>query len=319
MEPLQESPVAKSKILIIGATGRLGRHITKASAAAGHPTFLLIRRGTLKIPGPEKTAVLEDLRNLGTSILEGSLEDKSSLLNALKQVDVVISAVGHADQQFLLIEAIKEAGNIKKFYPTEYGTDFDRATCVPSLTPMKAKIQVRRAIEAAGIPYTIVANVAFASIFLAHFWHLEYESPPRDKVEFYGDGERRVPFVFEEDVAKYLIESVDDSRTLNKVLCVRPKLNFISPKQVVARWEKKLRHTLEKTYVTEEEMLKRLSEPDGPPLFDIYTPNLILALRYVIFVKGEMDLPLLPNEVEADELYPHVKYRTVEEFLDSCL
>ncbi|KAL3682035.1 hypothetical protein R1sor_000057 [Riccia sorocarpa] len=200
----------KSKILIIGATGRLGRHIAKASAVAGHPTFLLIRPDTLANPGPEKAALLGDLKNLGTTTLEGSLVDKSSLLIALKQVDVVISAVAHADQQFLLIEAIKEAGNIKRFYPAEYGTDFDRATSLPPLAPLMVKIQIRRAIEAAGIPYTIVANFVFASLFLGHFWHVEYEAPPRHKVEFYGDGERRVPFVFEEDIAEYIIESVDD-------------------------------------------------------------------------------------------------------------
>ncbi|KAL3682036.1 hypothetical protein R1sor_000058 [Riccia sorocarpa] len=93
----------------------------------------------------------------------------------------------------------------------------------------------------------------------------------------------------------------------------------MSPKQVVAMGEKKLGLTLEKTYVTDEEMLEKLTGPDGPLLFDFYTPNIILAIRYLIFVKGEMDLPLLPNEGEADELYSHIKYKTVEEFLDSCL
>lgn len=47
------------------------------------------------------------------SILQGSLDDHASLVDALKQVDVVISAVSHPEEQFPLIEAIKEAGTIK--------------------------------------------------------------------------------------------------------------------------------------------------------------------------------------------------------------
>jgi hypothetical protein len=33
----------KSKILVIGGTGYLGRHVVAASARLGHPTFALVR------------------------------------------------------------------------------------------------------------------------------------------------------------------------------------------------------------------------------------------------------------------------------------
>ncbi|KAG6544204.1 hypothetical protein Mapa_014404 [Marchantia paleacea] len=310
----------RSKVLIIGATGRIGRHFVKASAAAGHPTFALIRPETLSNPGPEKAVVLEDFKILGTKLLEGSLDNHASLVDALKQVDVVISAVDHADQQFSLIEAIKEAGTIKRFFPTEYGLDADRVTLLPPLQDsIGSKSRVRRAIEQAGIPFTIATNTAFASIFLKHFWHLEYETLPRDKVEFFGDGEGRVSFVYEQDVAKFVIKAVDDPRTLNKVLCIRPKRNFLSPKQVVSLWEQKLGHTLEKTYFSAEDMLKQIAEPEGAVLMGHYTPNMLLSIRYAMFAKGEMDLKPLPHEVEADDLYPDVEYKTVEEFLESSL
>jgi len=48
-------------------------------------------------------------------IVQGDLNDHESLVKALKEVDVVISAVGgqQTDDQVKLIAAIKEAGNIK--------------------------------------------------------------------------------------------------------------------------------------------------------------------------------------------------------------
>ncbi|KAL3682029.1 hypothetical protein R1sor_000051 [Riccia sorocarpa] len=86
----------KSKVLIIGATGRQGRHIDKGQRScmpftiSPHPTTYSENLGA------EKAALLGDLKTLGTTILEGSL------LIALKEMDVVISAVAHVDQQFLL-------------------------------------------------------------------------------------------------------------------------------------------------------------------------------------------------------------------------
>ena len=48
-------------------------------------------------------------------MLQGDLHDHESLVKAIKQVDVVISAVGseQTSDQVKIIAAIKEAGNIK--------------------------------------------------------------------------------------------------------------------------------------------------------------------------------------------------------------
>lgn len=47
--------------------------------------------------------------------MQGDLYDHESLVQAMKQVDVVISTVGHMQlaDQVKLISAIKEAGNVK--------------------------------------------------------------------------------------------------------------------------------------------------------------------------------------------------------------
>ena len=47
--------------------------------------------------------------------MQGDLHDHGNLVKAIKQVDVVISTVGHGQLQdeFKIIDAIKEAGNVK--------------------------------------------------------------------------------------------------------------------------------------------------------------------------------------------------------------
>lgn len=62
----------------------------------------------------------------------------------------------------------------------------------------------------------------------------------------------------EEDIGTYTIKAVDDPRTLNKILYIRPPANTISFNELVALWEKKIGKTLEKIYVPEEQLLKNI-------------------------------------------------------------
>ncbi|KAF9609612.1 hypothetical protein IFM89_017707 [Coptis chinensis] len=127
----------KSKILFIGGTGYMGKFIVQASLKAGHPTFLLVRESSISDPvkgrlmkSPGVTllhvyyiltftinpdAIRLALMVLISCLKYGDLHNHGSLVKAIKQVDVVISIVGH-DQlanQAKIIAAIKEAGNIK--------------------------------------------------------------------------------------------------------------------------------------------------------------------------------------------------------------
>lgn len=57
----------KSKVLIIGATGYLGKFMVAASAKAGHSTFALIRESTAS--DPEKVKTIEDFKNAGVTLV----------------------------------------------------------------------------------------------------------------------------------------------------------------------------------------------------------------------------------------------------------
>lgn len=302
----------KSKILIIGGTGYIGKFIVQASAKAGHPTFLLVRESTLS--NPAKSQIIENFNNLGVKFSIGDLEDHASLVKAIKQVDVVISTVGHEQlsDQVKIIDAIKEAGNVKRFFPSEFGNDVDRVHAVePAKTAFATKAKIRRTIEAEGIPYTYVSSNFFAGYFLPTLAQPGVAAPPRDKVVILGDGNPKGVFNKEDDIGTFTIKAVDDPRTLNKILYVRPPKNTYSFNDLVSLWEKKIGKTLEKIYIPEEQVVKNIQEAAVPL-------NVILSINHSVFVKGDHTNFEIEDSfgVEASQLYPDVKYTTVEEYLD---
>lgn len=174
---------------------------------------------------------------------------------------MVISAVGFMQilEQSKIIAAIKEAGNIKRFVPSEYGNDVDICEAVePINSQFKMKIQIRRAIEEAGIPYTYVVSNMFAGFALSNFLQIGSTTPPRDKIVIPGDGNVKAGFSDERDIGAYTVKAAVDPRAENKVLYILPPQNLLSFNELVALWEKKIGNTLEKIYVSEEELLKQI-------------------------------------------------------------
>nr|XP_043636514.1 eugenol synthase 1-like isoform X2 [Erigeron canadensis] len=303
----------KSKILVIGGTGYIGKFIVEASVKAGHPTFVLVREST--VADPVKNKLVESFKNSGVTLGYGDLNDHESLVKAMKQVDIVISTVGKMQipNQTKIIDAIKESGNIKRFLPSEFGVDVDHQSAVePASKTFDEKIQIRRAIEAQRIPYTYIVSNCFGGIFLPRLAQpIAEATPPRDKVTIPGDGNPQAVFNEEHDIGTYTIKAVDDPRTLNKILYIKPPNNICSLNELVSLWEKKIGKSLEKTYVPEEQILKHIQDSTFPM-------NVALAISHAIFVKGDLTNFEIDSSfgIEATELYPDVKYTTVNEFLD---
>ncbi|KAH9696202.1 Phenylcoumaran benzylic ether reductase 1 [Citrus sinensis] len=235
---------SKSKILSIGGTGYIGKFIVEASVKAGHQTFVLVRESTLS--DPSKSQLLDHFKNLGVNFVIGDVLNQESLVKAIKQVDVVISTVGHTliADQVKIIAAIKEAGNVK-ILPVGIWIDDDRihGAVEPAKSTNVVKAKIRRAVEAEGIPYTYVASYCLNGHFLPNLSQPEATAPPRDKVVILGDG---------------------------------------NPKEA------------------------------APPL------GRLLSIYHSAFVEGvQTDFKIEPSfGVEASQLYPDVKYTTVDEYLN---
>jgi len=64
-----------------------------------------------------------------------------------------------------------------------------------------------------------------------------------------------VIYVNEDDIATYTIKAIDDPRTLNKTLYLRPPKNILSQREVVQIWEKLIGKELKKSTLSKEEFL----------------------------------------------------------------
>jgi len=305
----------KSKILVVGATGYLGRHVVAASARLGHPTLALVRDTA---PSDlAKAALLKSFQDAGVTLLKGDLYDQASLVSAVKAADVVISTLGSLQlaDQTRLIDAIKEAGNVKRFFPSEFGLDVDHTGIVePGKSVLSAKVAIRRAVEAAGIPYTYVVAGFFAGYALPGIGQALAQGPPADKAVVLGDGNAKAVYVEEGDIGTYTVLAADDPRAENKTLYVRPPANTLSHNELLALWEKKSGRGFEREYVPEETVLKQIQESPVPA-------NIILSIWHAAQVRGEQTgFEVDPAKgVEAADLYPDVKYTTVDEYLDRFL
>lgn len=304
-----------SRVLIVGGTGYMGKRMVMASLALGHPTFVLVRPDQIA-SNIHKAQLVISFKQAGAHLIQGSVDDHESIVNALKQVDVVVSTIAesHILEQLKLVKAIKEVGTIKRFLPSEFGMDVDRMHHVmePGNLLFEQKRQVRRATEAARIPYTYVSANCFAGYFLAGLAQYGRFIPPTDKVFIYGEGTRKVIWVYEDDAATYALKTVDDPKTVNKTVYIRPPKNILSQREVVEIWEKLCGKVLHKVPISEEDWLA----PTEDESMSVQR-KVEMAIFYHIFYRGELANFELnqSNQLEAATLYPDVEYTSVERYL----
>lgn len=149
-------------------------------------------------------------------------------------------------------------------------------------------------------------------------------------------------FVSEVDAAAFTIKTIDDPRTLNKTLYLRPCGNVCSMNDLVEMWEGKIEKKLVKAFVTESQLLEKIKGFVKTSTFLKFFFNFSLALSafclcdaetpypddmemvfiYSFFIKGHhtyFEIDESCGGVNGTELYPDVKYMTVSEFLDTLL
>lgn len=310
----------KSRVLVVGGTGYIGRRIVKASLENDHPTYVLLRPEIgLDI---EKLQMLLSCKAQGARLVEASFDDHRSLVAAVKQVDVVVSAMSGVHfrshnllLQLKLVEAIKEAGNVKRFLPSEFGVDPARMghALEPGRVTFDEKMQIRRAIEEANIPHTYVSANCFAAYFCANLCQLRTLLPPKEKVHVYGSGNVKAIFIDEDDVAMYTIKSIDDPLALNKTIYLRPRENILTQNELIAKWEKLSGKALAKVPIPGDEFLASMKDTD-------FANQVGVGHFYHIFYEGCLtNFDIGDNGAEASELYPEVQYTRMDDYMKRYL
>ncbi|XP_015963212.1 isoflavone reductase homolog [Arachis duranensis] len=306
----------KSKVLVVGGTGYLGKRMVKACLEEGHETYV-IQRPEIGLD-VEKLQILQSFKRQGARLVPASFSDHRSLVDAVKMVDVVICTMSGVHfrshnllVQLKLVEAIKEAGNVKRFLPSEFGMDpaLMGHAMEPGRVTFDEKMKVRKAIEDANIPYTYVSANCFAAYFAGNLSQMGTLLPPTDKVLIYGNGNVKAVYVDEDDVARYTIKTIDDPRTLNKTLYLRPPENILTQRELIHKWETLSGKQLEKSTISEQHFLSPIRDLD-------YAQQVGIGHFYHIFYEGCLtNFEIGDKGEEASELYPEVNYTRMDEYL----
>ena len=128
----------------------------------------------------------------------------------------------------------------------------------PGKSVLSGKVGIRRATEAAGIPYTYAVAGYFAGYGLPNIGQLLAPGPPTDEAVVLGDGDTKVVFVDEADIGTYTVLAAGDPRAENKTLYIKPPSNTLSHNQLLSLWERKTGKTFRREYVPEEAVLKQI-------------------------------------------------------------
>ncbi|MED6148316.1 hypothetical protein PIB30_052042, partial [Stylosanthes scabra] len=144
-----------------------------------------------------------------------------------------------------------------RFLPSEFGVDVARMGHVsgPGKETWHDKIAVRKAIEEAKIPFTYISSNGFAGYFFGGLCQFGALEPYMDSVVLFGDGNVKGIYVDEDDIATYTIKTIDDPRTLNNTVYIRPPQNILSQREVIQIWEKLSNKELQKSSISKEEFL----------------------------------------------------------------
>jgi phenylcoumaran benzylic ether reductase len=162
--------------------------------------------------------------------------------------------------------------------------------------------------------YTYVVAGYFAGYGLPGIGQALSRAPPTDEVVVLGDGSVKAVFVEEGDIATYTVLAAADPRAENKTMYVKPPANTLSHNELLDLWERKAGREFERVYVPEDAVLKQIQESPIPV-------NIVLAIAHLAYVRGGMaGFEIDPaSGVDATELYPDVKYTTVDEYLNRFL
>jgi uncharacterized protein YbjT (DUF2867 family) len=299
------------RVLVIGATGLVGSHIVPALQQRGHKVHAVVRRETLSSQDPAKLGRVADLARRGVVIHEGSLEDAESLTRACRAVEVVVSAVDPMSvaTQAGLLEAIKAAGTIERFLPSEYGGD-PHLSEPGRIMMFDIKREFQKAIESSGVPYTYVYSNCLASLWAVALGQVG-DRPPTEAVTVLGDGNVGAAITTLEDNARFIAASIDDPRTLAASISILG--DTTTQNDLIDHWEAVTGTKLERVHVTREQvdaLIEDAAKSEGRILEVIMT-----QLGRAVWLDGVAG-KLGEGVLDATALYPEIRRESPRAFLD---
>ncbi|QDS75962.1 hypothetical protein FKW77_003701 [Venturia effusa] len=256
---------SSTNILVFGATGLIGKYITEAlinEKSSFDNLGIFTSQSTLD----SKASYIEFLRSNGVKIHAGDVSSSQDVLEAYKSYDTVVSAVGRAviQSQIPLLALAEQTPNIKRFFPSEYGTDIEYGPKPPGEKPHQQKLKVRKYIrenvKRLEVTYLVTGPYVDGYIGAPNRGDVRlggFDVKNR-KAYLLGTGKEKVAFTTMADVGKLLVAAVKSpEQSKNKALIVN---SFTAtPDEILAEFERQIEAKWEKEYIPLD-LLKQLEE-----------------------------------------------------------
>lgn len=298
-----------TNILIFGATGNIGIHITEAILKAS-PGFGKVTVFTSQRTADGKKQLLEGWKSQGAEVVVGDVTSAADVSAAYKNhnVDTVVSAVGRdvLAQQMELIRLAEASGTVKWFFPSEYGTDIEHNERSAGEKPHQVKLAVRRMIrdEVKRLHVTYLVTGPYFD-----FWvRAGNFDAAKKEANVIDDGEGRIGFCTMSDVGKFLVATLRHPETsFGKALKVQSFV--VTPNQVLAEYEKQTggaKWKVTKTPLEEYRKREQKLWEEGDFLATLTTLRRIWAEGGTLYDKNDNEL-LEMGEADLDSLEVAVK------------
>jgi nucleoside-diphosphate-sugar epimerase len=216
------------KVLVTGATGFVGSHLTEALLRQGAQVRTLVR-------SRDHLRWIDGLQ--GVEFCTGELEDRPSLERAVAGVEVIYHVAGvikarhaaeyekvNAGGTSNLLDAAMNA-NLKRFVyvssqaavgPSTIDAPLDEEMPPRPITPYGAsKLEGERRVRGSGLPFTIVRPPAVYGPRDADLFHF-FKLAGRGVVPIPGFGVRKVSLIYVEDLVQGLLLAAGHERALGR-------------------------------------------------------------------------------------------------------
>ncbi|WP_137167209.1 SDR family oxidoreductase [Salinimonas lutimaris] len=195
-----------SSVLVIGASGQIGKQAVQKLLTAGHAVTALVR---------DKSKI-DDLNDDNLSVFEGDLESDFSA--ALKGCDTVVFSAGSGastgpDKTLLIdlwaarnaVEYSKAAGISQFIMVSSVGSDDPDAIDSPLKPYLVAKHMADEHLKQSGLTYTILRPGSLT------------DEPGTEQVQELMPGDKEARKIPREDVATAIVYSVDNPKAHQRI------------------------------------------------------------------------------------------------------
>ncbi|RMZ92753.1 hypothetical protein DV736_g63, partial [Chaetothyriales sp. CBS 134916] len=278
-----------TNILVFGATGLIGKFLI-AELVEAKSSFGRIAIFTSQNTVDTKPDAIKRLQDSAVEVFTGNLQDHDLIKHVYagaggSPFDTIVNAFGRNAilEQIPLLDLAESTPSVRRFFPSEYGTDIEYDETSPPEPPHQLKLKVRAHIRdhIKRLEHTYLVTGPYSDLYLGVLKVATetgtYDVKAKKAVALY-DGNTPVSLTSMTDVGRLLVAALnhpDFSR--NRAL----KVNSFtaSPNEIIKEFEKQTGDKWDVKYVTREKLveLERKAYEQNSPLSTVFTLRRIWA------------------------------------------